>query len=68
MITLQDLVVVRGLLDAYRTKPTIQAVMSEGEYVARQLGDISRGRAQRLIIAARQGIATRDLPRRRVRR
>src|SRR5262245_32953353 len=64
MITQKDIEVVRRLLDEHE-QAVAALVQDETEYVARQLGDISRARARRLIYAARQGVATRDLPRRR---
>jgi hypothetical protein len=66
MITARDIEVVNRLLAEYAAG-AVNPWMDEIEFVARRLGDISRNRATRLIIAARQGITTQDLQRRRKR-
>lgn len=63
-ITQQDIDTVNRLLAEYR-QTAVNPWMTEEEYVARQLGDISRNRAQRLLVATRQGKTTKDLMKRR---
>lgn len=68
-ITQQDIETVRRLLaehaQAVETETPPQGkgwrLMTDEEFVARKLGDISRGRARRLIIAARQNKTTEDI-------
>lgn len=54
-----DIDATRELLAVYPDH--IQTQMSEVEWVAMRLGDISRSRAERLIIAARQGKTTAEV-------
>lgn len=62
MITQIDIDTTRRLL-AQREARAIKYIMDEVEYIAWKMGDISRARAQRLIIAARQGLTTADVKR-----
>jgi len=59
-ITREDIEACRKLLAVHAET---QTCMTEEEYIARKLGDISRNRAARLIIATRQNITTRELKR-----
>lgn len=63
-ITKDQLALTREFLSQYTASPTTRSLMDEAAYVvAFRFGSITRRRAERLVVAARQDMTTTDVRR-----